>query len=99
MLHKPLWLEAMPGNRGYLCLDCVERRLARPLLEADFAITPSEMQRGGMMMLNVVGPTPSDVRQRELEDWRDHMRRTGWPPPLSNEQRAARDAWMRRRTA
>jgi hypothetical protein len=92
MLVAPLWLEAMPGGTGLLCLGCVEHRIGRSLVEADFAITPSEMHRGGLMAIEHDGPTPPDIRQRELEDRRAYLRRTGHRPCLTAEQQATRDA-------
>jgi hypothetical protein len=36
MLHDELWLEANPDDDGMLCFDCVETRLGRRLVPADF---------------------------------------------------------------
>jgi hypothetical protein len=43
MLRDPVWLEANPPDDGLLCPACVETRLGRQLVGADFAITPAEM--------------------------------------------------------
>jgi hypothetical protein len=38
-----VWREAVPGGEGQLCLDCLERRLGRPLVRGDFVRTPCEI--------------------------------------------------------
>jgi hypothetical protein len=43
LVHDALWLRAVPGGRGMLCLDCLEKRLGRPLTRADFERTPFEI--------------------------------------------------------
>jgi hypothetical protein len=93
MLRKELWASAASDAR-FLCLDCVERRLGRPLVESDFKITPPEMQRGGVMAFERDGPTPPDIRQEELDAWRDYVRETGREPALADEQRAAREVLL-----
>ena len=40
MLLDEVWLEANPADVGLLCLDCVGKRLGRPLTPADFAPVP-----------------------------------------------------------
>lgn len=40
MLLDEIWLEAHPEDDGMLCVTCVERRLGRKLLPADFANVP-----------------------------------------------------------
>lgn len=45
MIHDDLWLKAVPDVDGQLCLDCLSKRLGRPLKDEDFAITPVEMEK------------------------------------------------------
>jgi hypothetical protein len=40
MLHDRVWLEANPGGWGMLCIGCVEERLDRRLVFADFMDVP-----------------------------------------------------------
>ena len=40
MLSREMWLSVVPGARGRLCLDCLARRLGRPLVAADFTEQP-----------------------------------------------------------
>lgn len=40
MLHHELWLQINPHNAGHLCIGCVENRLGRRLIRADFTDTP-----------------------------------------------------------
>lgn len=40
MLKDPVWAKAHPGDRGMLCIACVERRLGRLLKHGDFAPYP-----------------------------------------------------------
>jgi hypothetical protein len=40
MLKRDLWLQAVPGGRGCLCLACLSRRLKRPLVAEDFGELP-----------------------------------------------------------
>jgi len=43
MLHDAVWLRAVPGRNGMLCLKCCEARLGRALLPEDFRLTPLEL--------------------------------------------------------
>jgi hypothetical protein len=45
LVHDTLWLSVMPDRRGILCVGCLAGRLGRPLVPADFRITPAEMLR------------------------------------------------------
>jgi hypothetical protein len=45
MVHDHIWRQAVPDERGLLCLDCLQTRLLRPLSAADFLFTPFEMFR------------------------------------------------------
>jgi hypothetical protein len=42
-VHEALWLAAVPGRRGELCLDCLEARLGRRLTAVDFVATLFEI--------------------------------------------------------
>jgi hypothetical protein len=44
-VHDAVWREAVPDGEGQLCLDCLERRLGRPLTRADFVRTPYEIAK------------------------------------------------------
>jgi hypothetical protein len=71
MLMEDLWHQATRGNGRcqFLCLDCLETRLERPLHAEDFVFTPSEMYErlhyGGEHILR----SPRE-RQRWLDYWR-----------------------------
>jgi hypothetical protein len=47
-VHSELWRAAVtiPERQGMLWLDCLEKRLGRPLVRADFVKTPFEMLAG-----------------------------------------------------
>ncbi len=36
MLKKEVWLSIVPGDKGKLCIGCVEKRLGRKLIPDDF---------------------------------------------------------------
>jgi hypothetical protein len=40
MLRGDVWFKANPAGRGMLCVGCVERRLGRRLVPADFTDAP-----------------------------------------------------------
>ena len=40
MIRDRVWLEANPGNKGMLCIGCLEARLARRLVPRDFVAAP-----------------------------------------------------------
>ncbi|WP_202033282.1 hypothetical protein [Nocardioides sp. WS12] len=40
MVHDDLWLSAVPGDEGQLCIGCIERRIGRRLVPADFTDAP-----------------------------------------------------------
>ena len=42
-VHRHIWLSVAPGFDGRLCLDCLQARLRRPLVVADFVATPFEI--------------------------------------------------------
>jgi hypothetical protein len=44
MLPRKLWLSVVPSGRGRLCLNCLAKRLGRPLVEADFTEMPESIQ-------------------------------------------------------
>ena len=71
-VHEELWQRATPDKAHFLCLDCLETRLGRPLVEADFLATPPEiLARFAGQSEEVL---PSAERQRALQDWRDFSR-------------------------
>jgi hypothetical protein len=43
LARDEVWRQAVPGRQGQLCLDCLERRLGRPLVRGDFERTPFEI--------------------------------------------------------
>jgi hypothetical protein len=77
-LHDEIWQQAKRGRRmarmRFLCLDCLERRLGRPLRSTDFALTPGElmerMATGGEHTV-----LPERERQRGLDYWRERHRK------------------------
>jgi hypothetical protein len=75
MLHDEVWQQATKATTGrvrFLCLDCLEARLGRPLVEADFVLTPPEMAA----RFDGEGhePLPPAQRQWELDTWRAYGR-------------------------
>lgn len=45
-VHATVWRQAWQGSTragAHLCLDCLEKRLRRPVSEADFMATPPEI--------------------------------------------------------
>jgi hypothetical protein len=42
-LDCDLWQELAPDRDAMSCLDCLQRRLGRPLLDEDFIATPLEI--------------------------------------------------------
>jgi hypothetical protein len=40
MVHNALWLKANPQINGMLCIGCLENRIGRPLMQADFTDVP-----------------------------------------------------------
>jgi hypothetical protein len=42
-VHRHIWLSVAPSSDGRLCLDCLQARLVRPLMAADFVATPFEI--------------------------------------------------------
>lgn len=42
-VHCYIWLSVAPAFDGRLCLDCLQARLGRPLMVADFVATPFEI--------------------------------------------------------
>jgi hypothetical protein len=43
-VHEEVWRSVVPDGGGRLCLDCLQARLGRPLVRADFVATPYEIQ-------------------------------------------------------
>lgn len=37
MVNKPLWNEAVPDRKGFLCFSCLSARISRPLRQSDFS--------------------------------------------------------------
>lgn len=76
-LRNDVWQQATHGDARvcFLCLDCLQRRLGRPLIEADFLATPPEI------LARFAGeagkPLPPAERQRELDSWRAYCRAAG----------------------
>jgi hypothetical protein len=93
MLRHDVWaLTRVERRGGFLCLECIEDRIGRPLFADDFMITPPEMQRGDLRAIERDKPTPPDTRQRELAEWRDYVQRTGQVPAMTDEEKAPRNA-------
>ncbi|PYJ23157.1 MAG: hypothetical protein DME99_03655 [Verrucomicrobia bacterium] len=46
MLKRNLWLQAVPTGRGCLCLECLAKRLGRPLVAEDFGDPPCDWLTG-----------------------------------------------------
>jgi hypothetical protein len=46
MLKRNLWLQAVPTGRGCLCLECLAKRLGRPLIAEDFGEPPCDRLTG-----------------------------------------------------
>jgi hypothetical protein len=64
-----VWRRATRRQRiRFLCLDCLENRLGRPLSEADLLLTPAEMfaQFAGEPGRHL----PAHDRQHQLDQWR-----------------------------
>jgi hypothetical protein len=40
MVHNALWLKANPQINGMLCIGCLENRIGRRLMQADFTDVP-----------------------------------------------------------
>lgn len=40
MVHETVWKKAHPGMKGMLCVSCLEKRLQRQLVAADFTHYP-----------------------------------------------------------
>jgi hypothetical protein len=67
--QQAVWRQATQSKGArFLCLDCLEQRLDRPLTEADFIATPPEIlaRFGGQ----AAEPLPATERARELAAWR-----------------------------
>lgn len=45
MVHDAIWTAARAGY-GYLCIECLERRIGRQLARADFTSAPVNWQEG-----------------------------------------------------
>jgi hypothetical protein len=43
MAHEEVQRRATPDGAVILCLDCLARRLGRPLLETDFQLAPAAL--------------------------------------------------------
>lgn len=79
-LRPALWRQATgaDGTEIVLCLDCLETRLGRRLVAADFRITPPEMIErmawaAGLLDGRPKRPAPP-VRERLLRRWRHRLR-------------------------
>lgn len=70
MAHDEIWQQAKRGNRlRFLCLDCLEGRLRRPLRSTDFMFTPSEIEQR-----LVTGKEHTVLPERERQRWLDYWR-------------------------
>jgi hypothetical protein len=71
MLLDQLWEQATRGDGScrFLCLDCLEARLDRPLRAADFILTPRELEQQLL-----TGTNCTRLRQRERQRWLDYWR-------------------------
>jgi hypothetical protein len=73
-LRNEVWRQATRNCTAaqFLCLNCLETRLDRPLTEADFIATPPEI------MARFAGqagePLPAAERQHQLDEWRTYTR-------------------------
>jgi hypothetical protein len=74
-LDSGLWRRAATDGARCLCLDCVEVRLGRPVVEADFIATPPEILARLAGQPERVASKLPDERQRELDAWRAWRRR------------------------
>lgn len=71
MAWDEVWRQAKQGERvRFLCLDCLEARLGRPLRSTDFMITPSEMDQRMWSADGEHTVLPERERQRWLDYWR-----------------------------
>jgi hypothetical protein len=73
-----VWRQAIGQKRvRFLCLDCLERRIGRPLVAApDLLATPPEVLAS--FAGKKVEPLQADKRQQELEAWRAYVRSDAW---------------------
>jgi hypothetical protein len=73
-LRNEVWRQATRNSTAvqFLCLDCLEARLSRPLTEADFIATPPEIM--ARFAGAVAAPLPPAERQNDLENWRASTR-------------------------
>jgi hypothetical protein len=94
IVHDALWLQATHGARvRFLCLDCLEKRLDRPVVEADFVATPVECIECSLALKQLAEkyPPPAKIpaglfpplsppsaeRQRLLDHFRAEIRKHG----------------------
>jgi hypothetical protein len=71
MVSDAVWAAATRGDRvRFLCLDCLETRIRRPLRAADFMLTPSELCERIASPDSEHTVLPERERQRWFEYWR-----------------------------
>jgi hypothetical protein len=73
-LRNEVWRQATRNTTTvqFLCLDCLETRLKRPLIEADFIATPPEIM--ARFTGEAGAPLPAAKRQHQLDEWRTYTR-------------------------
>jgi hypothetical protein len=76
--REHVWRQAVKQKRvRFLCLDCLERRIGRPLVATtDLLATPPEIVAS--FAGKKVAPLSPDERQQELDAWRAHVRSGAW---------------------
>jgi hypothetical protein len=76
--REHVWRQVIQQKRTrFLCLDCLERRIGRPLVAAtDMLATPPEVLAN--LAGNNIEPLPPEQRQEELNAWR-RVRAVGRP--------------------
>jgi hypothetical protein len=98
MVQDNVWQQATGGvaRVRWLCLDCLEARLGRPLRSTDFKLTPSEIaerlaiwwevrprRTPGEQIPHEHTVLPERERQRWLDYWRVVPRHIARPKPAS----------------
>ena len=68
--HDSVWQLAASDGARFLCFDCLEARLGRPLVEADFISLPWEI--AARFAGEAGTPLLPEQRQRRLEEWREY---------------------------
>jgi hypothetical protein len=71
MVWDEVWQQATRGNARvrWLCLDCLEARLGRPLRASQFMVTPPELAER-----MATGDEHTVLPERERQRWLDYWR-------------------------